>query len=213
MPVLIKYYLKAIWPPFFIATGVTLFILNLLFYLKEFLDDVFLYQLEMASSLRLLLYIQPSFLVLTIPIGFLTALLMVYGRLSADRETVAVESCGFSPMILIWPMVLVSILMSFFMVFFMDKVLPWGNVSFLRLQSRILSERTAIIIRERVFIKDYEGYILYVKEKDDRRDLLKDVTVLFLNEKNEPYRIIHSKEGMIKPDPLSYHVVMDLTDG
>ncbi len=213
MPVLIRYYLIAIWSPFFISTAFVLFLLNLLFFLRQFLDYVFLYQVDVENSFKLLLFIQPSFLVLTIPIGFLISLLVVYGRLSADREVVAVESCGFSPMILIWPTILLSLLMSLFMVFFMDKILPWGNVSFLKLDSKIISERMAIVVHERVFIREFEGYVLYVGEKDDKNDILKNVTVLFLNEKNNPYRIIHSTGGKIGTDPKTYHVLLDLDDG
>ncbi|HTC21834.1 MAG TPA: LptF/LptG family permease, partial [bacterium] len=171
MPVLIRYYLMALWPPFMVAVGCWLFFLNLLFFLNEFLNYLFVYQAGILNSFRLLLYFQPSLLVLAVPIGFLTALLMVYGRLSADREVVAVESCGFSPSILIWPMIIVSFLMSLFLVFFMDKILPWGNISFLKLEYQIATERTAIVVRERMFIKDFDGYILFVKEKDDKRDI------------------------------------------
>jgi LPS export ABC transporter permease LptF len=213
MPVLIRYYLMALWPPFFLAIGCVLFILNLLFYLNEFLNYLFLYQAGVINSFRLLLYFQPSLLVLAVPIGFLIALLVVYGRLSADREVVAVESCGFSPMVLIWPMIILSCLLSVFLVFFMDKILPWGNISYLKLDYQIATERTAIVVREGTFIKDFDGYILYVKEKDDKRDILKDVTVWFLNEQKMPCRLIHAKQGIIQQNKDNFHVMLDLSDG
>ena len=213
MPVLIRYYLMALWPPFFLAFGCVLFILNLLFYLNEFLNYLFLYQAGMVNSFRLLLYFQPSLLVLAVPIGFLIALLVVYGRLSADREVVAVESCGFSPMVLIWPMIILSFLMSLFLVFFMDKILPWGNISYLKLDYQIATERTAIVVHERTFIKDFDGYILYVKEKDDKSDVLKDVTVWFLNEQKMPCRLIHAKQGIIQQNKDNFHIMLDLNDG
>ncbi len=213
MPVLIRYYLMAIWPSFFVAIGCVLFILNLLFFLNEFLNYLFLYQAGIINSFRLLLYFQPSLLVLAVPIGFLISLLVVYGRLSADREVVAVESCGFSPMILIWPTIIVSLLMSLFLVFFMDKILPWGNISFLKLEYRIATERTAIVVREKTFIKDFDGYILYVSEKDDKKDILKDVTVWFLNEQKMPCRLIHAKQGIIQQNKDNFHVMLILSHG
>jgi lipopolysaccharide export system permease protein len=213
MPVLIRYCLMAVWPPFLLSTGLALFILNLLFYLRTFLDYVFVYQASLTNCSMLLLYIQPSFLILAIPIGFLTALLVVYGRLSSDREMVAIEACGFPVTIIVWPMIGFSVLMSLFLVFFMDRILPWGNTSFVKLDYKVVSERTAILVRERVFIQDFEGYVLYVGEKDDRHDLLKNVVVEFLNDKKYPYRLILAKNGTMHQDPKNYHALLDLNDG
>src|SRR5690242_14862084 len=126
MPVLVRYCLMALWPPFLLATGCVLFILNLLFYSRDFLKYLLEYQAGILNSFLLLFYIQPSFLVLTLPISFLIAVLVVFCRLSADRELVGVESCGISAWTLVWPMIILSVLISFFLVVFMDVSLPWG---------------------------------------------------------------------------------------
>jgi len=213
MPVLIRYCLMAIWPPFLLATGCVVFILNLLFYLREFLDYLLVYQAGLVNSFLLLFYIQPSFLVLALPIGFLFALLMVFGRLSADREALAVESCGFSIWVLVVPTIVVSVFLSSFLVVFMDTILPWGNTSFLKLQYKIISERSSVIIREGVFVKDFEGYILHVAKKDEGKGILEDVIVELLNEKGSVFRFIHAKTGSIHEDPINYHVILQLNDG
>jgi len=160
MPVLFRYCLAAFWPPFFLSTFTTLLILNLLYYSLEFFRYLFEYGAGILDSMRLLIYIQPSHLVLAIPIGFLTAVLTVYGRLGMDKETVAVEAAGFPLTILMWPMTVFSALLSCFLVVFMDLSLPWGNVNFLKLQNRIITERTAVVVRERVFIQGFEGFDL-----------------------------------------------------
>ena len=213
MPVLVRYCLTAIWPLFFLATGCWLFILNLLFYLLQFLRYLLEYQAGVANSFLLLLYIQPGFLVLAIPIGFLTALLIVYGRLSADGEVTAVESCGFSLWILVWPMIGVSILFSVFLVVFMDTLLPWGNTSYLKLEYKIITERSAVIVKERVFINSFEGYTLYADQKNDQNDTLKNVMVFVLNEKGYPYRTIYASKGKIFQDAKNFHVFLGLDDG
>lgn len=213
IPVLVRYYLRSIWPPFFLAMGIWVFILNLLYTIRDFFDYLFLYQAGLSNSLRLLLYIQPSYLVLAIPIGYLTALLVVYGRLSTDREAMALESSGVSPSLLIWPMIGVSLLMSLFLVVLMDRILPWGNTSYLRLQYQIITERSAISVHEREFIRNFEGYLLYVKEKDDKNDLLKGVTVWFLDKGSHAYRVITAQRGTLRQDPENYHVMLELNKG
>jgi lipopolysaccharide export system permease protein len=213
MPVLVRYCLTAVWPIFLLATGATLFVLNLLFYLREFLDYLLVHHAGIINSFLLLLYIQPSFLNLAMPISFLVAIVIVYGRLSADREVVAVESAGFPISVLIWPMIVVGVLFSVFLIFFWDIAMPWGNTSFLKLQYKILNEKSSIILRERSFIKDFNGYILYVGEKDEKTDILKNVTVQLLDDRGFPYRLIIAKTGKMLQNPNNYHVMMDLTDG
>lgn len=193
--------------------GIWLFILNLLYSIYDFLDFVFRYHAGFINSLRLLMYIQPSYLVIAIPIAYLTALLVVYGRLSADREAMALEFSGVSPSVLIWPMIGLSLALSVLMIVVMDKTLPWGNTSYLKLQYKILTERSAISVHERVFIRNFEGYLLYAKEKDDKKDLLKGVTVEFLDANSHPYRIILAQTGTLRQDNGNFHVMLDLNDG
>ena len=130
MPVLIRHCLRSLGPPFLVATLVTLCILDLLFYTRDFIDYLLVKHAGVGNSFRLLTpYIQPSFLVLAIPIGYLTAVLTVYGRLSSDRELMAAESCGVSPYFLFWPVIWIFIfLLSLFLIFFMDTTLPLGEI-------------------------------------------------------------------------------------
>lgn len=193
--------------------GIWLAVLNLLYSIRDFFEYLIVYQAGFANSFRLLFYLQPSYLVLAIPIGYLTALLVVYGRLSTDREAMALESCGVSPAVLIWPMIGVSVFLSLFLVILMDKILPWGNTSYLKLQYKISIERSAISVHEREFVRDFEGYLLYAKEKDDKADLLKGVTVEFLDANSHPYRVILSQTGILRQDPGNFHVMLDLNDG
>jgi lipopolysaccharide export system permease protein len=213
MPVLIRYCLRSLGPPFLVATLVTLCILDLLFYTRDFIDYLLVKHAGVGNSFRLLLYIQPSFLVLAIPIGYLTAVLTVYGRLSSDRELMAAESCGVSPYFLFWPVIGFSFLLSLFLIFFMDTTLPWGNISFLKLQYKILSERTSIAVKSGSFIKDFKGYVLYVGDKDEKSNILKSVVVQLVNEVGYPYRMIISERGTLGQDAQSAHFLLRLEKG
>jgi LPS export ABC transporter permease LptF len=213
MPILIRYCFVQLVPPFLLSVFVTTFVLNLLFYLLEFIDFLLVKQVGAANSLMLLLYVQPSLLVLALPIGFLAALLIVFGRLSADREMMAMESMGFSPGLLLWPVVLFGGLYSVVLVFFMNWCLPWGNTSYVKLYYRIVSERSAVAITERVFIRDFEGYILYVDRKDEKADVLRNVMVQFLDEKGGVQRVVMAPEGRIRRDAQNLHVLLELKGG
>ncbi len=213
MPILIRYCFVQLVPPFLLSVFVTTFVLNLLFYLLEFIEFLVVKQVGLSNSLRLLLYVQPSLLVLALPIGFLAALLIVFGRLSADREMMAMESMGFAPGLLLWPVVLFGGLYSVFLVLFMNWLLPWGNTSYVKLYYQIVSERSAVAITERVFIRDFEGFILYVDRKDEKADLLQNVMVQFLDPGGKVSRVVMAPEGRIRRDAENLHVLLELKGG
>lgn len=212
MPVLLRYCLLSLIPPFILATGCTLLIMNFLYFTLLLLDYLFKYHAGMWNCFRLFVYYQPSTLVLAIPIGFLIALLMVYGRLGADREFLALQASGFSAGSLLWPLVGFSLLFSLLLVVFMDIVIPWGNTSFIKLESKIIKEHSTIVIKERVFIDDFSGFILYVDQKEEATGRLKNVTVNMLDEKGNPYRVVHASMGSLQQDPR-YHIILRLEQG
>ena len=51
----------------------------------------------------------PQALALTLPMSLLLALLVAFGRLSADREFVALQACGVSLLRLLRPVGLISL--------------------------------------------------------------------------------------------------------
>src|SRR6185436_7690742 len=55
-------------------------------------------------------YVLPFSLIFTIPWGLLTAVLLVFGRLSADNELVALRSNGVSIAKICFPLVIIALL-------------------------------------------------------------------------------------------------------
>jgi lipopolysaccharide export system permease protein len=213
MKILSRSCLLSLLPPFFLAVLSTQFFLNLAFYLLDFLDYLLRYRIGWGPSLKLLLYIQPSFLVLALPISFLFALLTVMGRQAADRELIALETCGFSGWVLAVPLMVTGLMGSLFMVFFMNRVLPWGNTSFIKLQYQIVSERSSVALKERVFIKDFPGFELYFDRMQPGGEKLNNVQVNVLNSSGKPHKTLLAPLGILRRDPKSFNVVLELHDG
>ena len=212
MPVLLQYCLLSLGSPFFLAMSVWLVVLNLLYFTNTLIDYLILYHTGFWDCFLLFVYYQPSFLVLAIPIGFLTGLLVAYGRISADREFLALQASGLSASALLWPLGILSAIFSLFLVVFMDIILPWGNTSFIKLEYRIQTEHSTIAIKERMFVKDFSGYEIYVDQKEESTGRLKNVTVFMLDDKGNPYRVVHAGKGSLQQDPR-YHIILRLEQG
>ena len=52
-----------------------------------------------------------------------------------------------------------------------------------------------------------------MRDKDDRKGILKGVTVLFLDRRQQPYRLIQARQGVLRQDPSDFHVLLTLRDG
>jgi len=99
------------------------------------------------------------------------------------------------------------------MVYFMNEILPWGNSSFIKLQYKIVSERSAVALKERVFIRDFPGYELYFDRMDPGGVRLRNVQVTVLNGDGRPQKTLLAPLGVLRRDPRSYNVVLEMHDG
>ena len=88
--------------PFLLALGVFTFVLAV----RPMLDraeSLLAKGVPVGTVGFLLTLLLPQALGVTLPMAFLAGLLMAFGRLSGDRETVALLACGVNPLRLLRP--------------------------------------------------------------------------------------------------------------
>ncbi|MEX0939242.1 MAG: LptF/LptG family permease [Pirellulales bacterium] len=83
--------------------------------------------LGLVPVLRLIPYVLPDAMRFAVPGTMLLATTSVYGRMAAFNEVVAVKSLGISPMVLLWPVLVLSTLISFATVWLNDVAVSWGR--------------------------------------------------------------------------------------
>lgn len=112
----------------------------------------------------LLAYLVPQALGITIPMALLAGLLMAFGRLSADRETVALLACGVSFTRLLRPVSLLATVAAAATLWVMIVAIPTGNRKYLELIFQLVSQRVEGDIQPRVFFDDFPGKVLFVQD-------------------------------------------------
>src|SRR5213595_2268539 len=134
-------------------------------------------------------YVMPFSLIFTIPWGLLTAILLVFGRLSADNELIAVSCTALC----LWLNV---------------QVAPAAQE---KLRSTIFDLATrnpmALFGSDQV-IDQFPGRKIYVGKKEGNK--LENITVFELNQSSLPIKVTYSRTGMLEADLPNKQILMHL---
>lgn len=165
---------------------------------------------SLADIVKILLMFQPQITVLTMPIAFLIAVLLTYGRMNADNELVVLRSSGMSFGALSKPVFVfgtacfaISLLASFW-------AAPLGAKKLRETVSDIIAKRAPLAIEEGIFNSFFKDVVIYVNEKTDE-GRLRDIFVYDGRKTDEP-AVLVAKEGILGT-PGGTSISFDLRDG
>jgi lipopolysaccharide export system permease protein len=148
-----------------------------------------------------------------VPMSLLIAVLIALGRLAGDLELVALRASGLSLLKLLLPLAVMGLILSVGMLAFNEYVLPGANLSYKVLFYDIVSKRSNVALQEKAYVKDFEGLIIYVGDKDPNGEILRDLTILKPAQDKEPLQWIRASWGRVISEKTGYKVYLDLHDG
>ena len=158
-----RYILREVIPPFFLALFVFTFLL-MIPPIMEVAEDLISKGVDAMTILRLMATLIPQGLGITIPIALLLGVLMGLGRLSSDREMVALQACGVSLFRMLVPLTLLGVVSTVATAYILITALPDANQAFREITFRTVANRAEADIKPRVFDEYFPGVVLYVRE-------------------------------------------------
>jgi len=165
-----------------------------------------------GSVFKLILYLLPYFFVFTIPMALLLAVLVAFSRLHADSEITALKASGLSLGQLLPPVFFLAAICYVVTTAITLSVLPNANHAFRNLLYSVGRTKALVGIKERVFIDDFEGIVLYVDRMPVTSDRMEGVFVLDHRSSEDPFTIVAST-GTVLSDPAALTTTLRLRDG
>lgn len=206
-----RYVLREITVPFAFGLCVFTFVL-LIARLLKLIELVVNRGVPAWNIVKIFSYIMPTFLEVTIPMAMLLAILVAFGRLSADSEMIAMRSSGLSLYQLVPPVAIVAVGAMLATAVVSVWARPWGNRSLKQALFELAQTRASAGLKPQVFNDDFPGLVIYTEHVDVATDRLEHV--LISDERDSSERnTIFANDGTMVSDPATGNITLRLRDG
>lgn len=176
--------------------------------MKDLLGPVLAGQLAFDTFVRLVTLLVPFVIYYALPMGMLTGILLVLGRMSSDREITAMRASGLSVAWLSAPILFLAMLGVGVALLINFHFMPVARLAYQREFAEAVRQNPLSFIVPRTFIRDFPGVVLYVGEKDDNR--LKDFWLWELDGQNRVRRFARADSGRLDYDEAGNKLVLTL---
>lgn len=206
-----RYLIKETALPMLLGMVVFTFVL-LLGRLLKLVELVINKGIPLLDIVQLFLSLLPTLLVLTIPLAFLLGVMLGFGRLSADREILALKASGVSLYQMIRPILLLSIPACLLTATMTLYLRPTSETFFRQKLFDLASSRASVGLQPQVFNDDFDNLVLYANHIDDRSGVMKQIFISDERDSAAP-AIIVAQNGRLAADSNSMKLLLRLEDG
>ncbi|MEQ1759899.1 MAG: LPS export ABC transporter permease LptF [Vicinamibacterales bacterium] len=163
MRIIDRYIVREVFLPFLIFLSIFTFILVIPF-LIQYAEDFIAKGVPVMVVFRVMATLLPQAFALAIPAALLVGLLVAFGRLSSDREFVALQACGVGLARLLRPVGVVCLAGWAATSYVMLVALPDANQTFREITFAIVASRAEGEIKPRVFFDSFPNLVIYARE-------------------------------------------------
>jgi len=167
--------------------------------------------LPMWLAAKLMFLGIPLTLTLTIPAGLLAAVMIVFGRMSSDRELLALKAAGIGLAPIVTPVVFLAIGLMVLDYWLVAYVVPECQKEFNGMKHEIVTNNPMALLSPEEVVDKIPGWRIYFDKKEGSQ--LDDVILWRLDDSNRLTSSIRADHAIIDLDLRNQQLVMNLLNG
>lgn len=145
------------------------------------------------------------------PLGMLIGILIVMGRLSANRELTAVRAAGISIWSVSAPVIFLALLGTMLAAWINGFYAPAARAAYRATLDDIVRTDPLRFIVPNTFIHEFPGYVIYAEEKE--AETLRHFWIWELDAEKRAVRLLRAEEGFIQYDSDVDALILTLRNG
>ena len=212
MKKLYRYITKSFLGTFFLTFFIVVFVWVMQF-VWLYVDDLVGKGLELKIIAELLFYTSITAIPMSLPLALLLALLMCYGNLGEHYELVAMKASGISMWKSMRPLLYFALVLSVLAFFISNSLIPIATLKWRTLLTDVQRQKLAFNIKEGVFYKDIDNYVIYVEKKGKDGSSIYGVKIYDHTDRLGNTKIISADSGMMSMSPNQRSIIFTLYDG
>jgi len=167
--------------------------------------------LPMWITVKFVLLALPLTLTITIPAGLLAGVMIVFGRMSSDRELLALKASGIGLAPIVAPVVIMAFLLSAVDFWLIATVVPECQKESNGMKHEIVTNNPLALFTPETVIDKIPGWKMYFTRKEGNQ--LDDVILWRLDDTNHLASSIRADHAIINLDLANQQLVMNLLNG
>lgn len=175
---------------------------------KRLLDLLVNHNVPIELILTFIAYILPFSLTFTIPWGFLTAVLLVFGKMSAENELIALRTNGVSISRICVPVWIIALAFAGICLWINVEVAPHAQGRMKDAIYDIATSNPLAMFGSDKVIEEFPGRKIYVEK--NRGPQLENILVYEVSEEHEPTRVVHAHRGHLETDRENNQLLLHL---
>ena len=177
---------------------------------KQLLELLVKNDTPFEQILTFLAYILPFSLTFTIPWGFLTAVLLVFGKMSAENELIALRANGVSIPRITLPVLVLAVLSVGVCLWINVDVAPRAQAQMKEALYTIATQNPLAMFGSDKVIEDFPGKKIYIERSEGAQ--LFNLLVYEMDDDFLPVKVVFAHKGLLETDHEKKQILLHIFD-
>ena len=182
-------------------------------FLWKYIDDLAGKGLEWTVIAELIIYASARLVPMALPLAILLSSIRTFGNLGENFELTAVKSAGVSLQRFMFPLIILTIVISISAFYYSDYVIPYTNLKTGALIYDVKNQRPELQIKEGIFYNGIEGYSIKIAKKNYKTNLLENLMVYDHSDNKENVKVTVADSGYMKMTADERNIILTLYNG